>query len=187
MPDNIEILDANGNVKQTATDEVGSAHYQKIKMFNGQADSGTPILAGEGGVANALRVALANDSAVYYLLQSIKSSLEQYWHPSSCIDAVSADIVDTTPVLLLAALGGESRYFITSITVTNNGSVGTVVKLRDGLGGTVKHRNHAAEDGGGFSVQFPSALVFSEDTAVYVECETAGANIQVSISGMAFQ
>jgi hypothetical protein len=173
MPDNLEILDGHGDIQVSATDQVGTAHVSKIKIMNGEADSGIMILAGEGAVENALRIVLAGDKVVV-----------PYSGPDNLVSGVSADIENTIPVQLIAAQGAGIKIYITSITVTNNSaSVNTVVKFRDGSGGTVKFRNNAAKDGGGFSVQLPTPIVFSANTAVFVECETTGANVQVSISG----
>ena len=45
-----------------ATDEISSAHYQKVKLVDGTTDS-TTVVAVDGGVeANALRVTIASDS-----------------------------------------------------------------------------------------------------------------------------
>lgn len=173
MPDNLYILDANGDTQQTATDQVGMAHVQKIKVMDGEADSGIMILAGEGAVENALRVVLGGDKVVV-----------PYSGPDDLLSGVNtADIEDTTPVELIAAQGAGIKIYITSITVTNNSNVSTVVKFRDGDGGTVKFRNNAAMDGGGFSVQLPTPIEFSANTAIFVQCETTGAKVQVSISG----
>lgn len=173
MPDNFQVLDANGNPITLKTDEIGTVHAQMIKILSGEADSGAPILAGEGAVENALRVVLGGDKVVV-----------PYSGPDNLVSGVSADIEDTTEVQLIAAQGEGIKIYITSITVTNNSeSVNTVVKFKDGSGGTVKFRNNAAMDGGGFSVQLPTPIEFSANTAIFVQCETTGASVQVSISG----
>lgn len=173
MPDNFQVLDANGNPITLKTDEIGTVHAQMIKILSGEADSGVAILAGEGVVENALRVVLGGDKVVV-----------PYSGPDNLVSGVSADIEDTTEVQLIAAQGEGIKIYITSITVTNNiENVNTVVKLKDGSGGAVKFRNNAAKDGGGFSVQLPTPIEFSANTAIFVQCETTGARVQVSISG----
>jgi hypothetical protein len=141
MADNIDILDAHGNVQSTATDQVGMAHIQKIKIVTGESDSGIMVLAGEGSIENALRVVLGGDKLVI-----------PYSAADNLVTGVSADIVDTTPVQLIAAPGAGISIYITSITVTNDSSVGTVVKFTDGISGTAKFRSYAVGDGGGFTV-----------------------------------
>lgn len=60
MADNVEVTAGSGTT--IATDQVGSDHYQRIKLTDGTADSSTVIAAGGGVEANALRVTIANDS-----------------------------------------------------------------------------------------------------------------------------
>ena len=62
MADNVAITAGAGTT--VATDDVGGAHYQKNKLVDGTADSSTPVAAGDGGKANALRVVLADDEAL---------------------------------------------------------------------------------------------------------------------------
>ncbi len=59
MADNLNVTAGTGTV--VATDQVGSAHYQKVKLADGTADSAAMIVADTGAKANALRVVLAND------------------------------------------------------------------------------------------------------------------------------
>lgn len=59
MADNVNITAGSGTV--IATDQVGTDHYQKIKLVDGTADSSTIVAVDVGGKANALRVAPAND------------------------------------------------------------------------------------------------------------------------------
>lgn len=174
MPDNMNVIDGDAQQQTIATDQVGMAHIQKIKLLDGTPDSGVPIHAGMGAIANALRVVLAGWGVVM-----------PYSDPAYFVSgALSADLVDTTPVELIPAQGEGSAIFLTSIVVTNaDESIGTVVQLTDGNGGTVLFRNYAAKSGGGFSVQFPTPLKFSANTPVYIECETADAMIQASVSG----
>ena len=95
------------------------------------------------------------------------------------------DIEDTTPVLLIPAPTGEQEeLYITSLLVTNSSDdVATVVKLTDGLSGDTKWRGNAKAEGGGFAMPFVVPLIFSQNTAIYVECETEGAKVQVSACG----
>lgn len=64
MADNITIP-ATGSGDATpivATDQIGTTHYQKVKLVDGTAESATAIAAGGGVEAGALRVTLASDS-----------------------------------------------------------------------------------------------------------------------------
>lgn len=59
MADNLNITAGTGTV--IATDQVGTDHYQRIKLTDGTADSSTPVNVDIGVKANALRVAPASD------------------------------------------------------------------------------------------------------------------------------
>jgi|GEM_PF-5616694 len=59
MADNVNITAGTGTV--VATDQVGTDHYQKMKLADGTDDSSTMIAVDVGAKANALRVAPAND------------------------------------------------------------------------------------------------------------------------------
>jgi len=64
MADNVTIP-ATGTGTATpvvATDDVGGAHYQRVKLDAGGDGAATPVLAGNGTAASSLRVTLASDS-----------------------------------------------------------------------------------------------------------------------------
>lgn len=60
MSDGVAITAGTGTT--IATDDVGSVHYQKVKLDAGGDGASTPILAGGGVEASALRVTIASDS-----------------------------------------------------------------------------------------------------------------------------
>jgi len=59
MADNITITEGTGTT--VASDQIGTVHYQEIKLIDGTKDSVTPVTVDVGVKANALRVAPAND------------------------------------------------------------------------------------------------------------------------------
>ena len=59
MADNIAVTAGTGTT--VGTDQVGTVHYQKIKLLDATAESETGVYVDIGGKANALRVAPAND------------------------------------------------------------------------------------------------------------------------------
>lgn len=59
MADNVAVTPGAGAT--IATDQVGSAHHQIVKLADGTADSATRIAADVGAKANALRVVPASD------------------------------------------------------------------------------------------------------------------------------
>jgi hypothetical protein len=107
-----------------------------------------------------------------------------YAYANALVSGALPDIVDTTPVLLIAApTGVNEEIYITTLLITNsNEDVSTVVKLTDGLNGESKWRGNVGKEGG-FALNFPAPLMFSPKTPVYVVCETADATVQVSVSG----
>ena len=60
MADNLAITAGAGTT--IGTDQVGTVHYQKVKLLDGTAESETAITAGGGVEAGALRVTIASDS-----------------------------------------------------------------------------------------------------------------------------
>lgn len=60
MANNVGIVTGSGAT--IATDDVSSAHYQRVKVDGGGDGASTPILAGEGVKASALRVVLPTDA-----------------------------------------------------------------------------------------------------------------------------
>jgi hypothetical protein len=60
LADNVEITAGAGTV--IATDDVGSAHYQYVKLAAGADGTATKIIAGGGVEAGALLVTIASDS-----------------------------------------------------------------------------------------------------------------------------
>lgn len=99
--------------------------------------------------------------------------------------SLAADITDTTETSIVPALAGY-RAVITSITVTNShATVGTVVKIYNGaaLAAAPRIRNYATAVGGGFAQG--SLLVEGEvNTAWLAACETTGAAVQITVSGV---
>ena len=61
MADNITLNTGSGGAT-IAADDVSSVWYQRVKLTDGTADSTTPINAGNGTAANAIRVTVASDS-----------------------------------------------------------------------------------------------------------------------------
>jgi hypothetical protein len=61
MADNV-LLNSGTGGETCATDDVAGVQYQRVKLTDGAADSATPIAAGGGVEAGALRVTIASDS-----------------------------------------------------------------------------------------------------------------------------
>jgi hypothetical protein len=61
LADNVELDPGTGGAV-IATDDISSVHYQYVKLTSGTDQATTPVAAGGGVEANALRVTVASDS-----------------------------------------------------------------------------------------------------------------------------
>lgn len=124
MADNVNITAGSGTV--VATDQVGSDHYQRVKLTDGAADSSTPINIDIGAKANALRVVPANDITDATYLGDIKfgESLPAGTNGIGKLTANSGvDIgdVDVTSVPApLNVVGGGTEAAALRVTVAND-------------------------------------------------------------------
>ena len=89
MADNLDITAGSGTT--IATDQVGTDHFQKIKLADGTADSSTMVAVDIGAKANALRVAPANDVTDATYIGDIKFGEAE---PNSAAIAASLAIID---------------------------------------------------------------------------------------------
>jgi len=61
MADNLNISTGSGTT--IATDQIGTAHYQKIKLMVGAADTADYLVFGQGAMASSVPVVIANDQS----------------------------------------------------------------------------------------------------------------------------
>lgn len=146
------------------------------------AVAGNPVRIA-GRAANADYTAVANgDTADLLCDLNGKQIVMPYALPETFVVGVTAAITGTADTAVIAAAGAGVRNYVNSLTVTNShATVGTVVELKDGT--TVIHRAYAAPAGGGFTVQFPTPLRGTANTAINAACLTTGSNVYVSASG----
>lgn len=105
-------------------------------------------------------------------------------------DSVFANVgplTDTAEHDLIAAQGVGLKIYVTSVLVTNShATVGTLVTIKDnssgGLG--IICHGYAAAVGGGFSVQFPGGRPAGDNKKLVAVCETNGASVYISLSGV---
>lgn len=150
------------------------------------ADSGNPIKMGGRAVnADITAVSANNDRTDFVATLTGKQIVQPYSNPENFVDGTPLTLTDTTSTSCMAAPAGSLRNYITQILVTNShATVGTLVKIQDGSGGTTIYQGYAAPVGGGFSISFPTPLKQpTTATAVYVACGTTGSNTYVSMSG----
>jgi len=190
MSDNIDVTPGTG--KTVATDDVGGAQYQQVKINIGADGVATPLNAGAGAVASGtLRTTLGSDDpAVVSLaaLQAAAVSTGPVLAPTAATPikgAITTAMTGTTSTSLLAAPGAATYNYITTIIVSNASStVGTNVLLQDGSGGTTMMTIPAAVNYGGAVITLPVPLKqTTANTALYVQNETTGSSTKVSVVG----
>lgn len=147
-------------------------------------DSGNPVKVG-GEARSSDPTAVANaDRVEFYADLNGKQITLPYSLPENMVSGATAAITDTTSTPVIAAPGAGIRLYITQLLVTNShATVGTVVEIRDGSGGTVLQRGYAAPAGGGFAPTFPVPLRLTANTALHAVNVTTGSSVYVSASG----
>lgn len=148
------------------------------------ADSGNPHKVG-GRARTSDVTAVANDDRIDQIHDALGAQvIRPYSLHENLVSGATAAITDTTSTSVVASAGASTRNYITSVLVTNShATVGTLVTITDGSGGTALYRGYAAPAGGGFAVSFPTPLRGSASTAVHAVCGTTGSNVYVSASG----
>lgn len=148
------------------------------------ADSGNPVKVGAYAI-NAERTAVANADRVDLVADLTgKQIVLPYSNPENIVAGNPSAITNTTSTSVIAAAGAGVRLYITSLTVTNShATVGTLVQITDGSGGTVLWQGYAAAAGGGVAITFNSPLRTTANTALHAVCGTTGANVYVSAQG----
>lgn len=97
MADNVPITAGSGTT--IATDDVtdaGGAHYQKVKLADGTANSTTMVNIGNGVAANALRVTLASDGTGVVGLATGSNAIGKL-AANSGIDIGDVDVTSVIP------------------------------------------------------------------------------------------
>ena len=95
--------------------------------------------------------------------------------------AAAGGIVNTAAVAIKAAAGAGVRNALTAIQISNaHASVATEVTVSDGA--TVIWCNHLAA-GTRMSVDFPTPLLGTANTALNVACATTGAAVYINAQG----
>ncbi len=90
----------------------------------------------------------------------------------------------STAVTGMGAQGAGVRNYLTSCTFSNShATVGTMILLQDGSGGTTLWQAPAAALFGGAVVNFPTPIKTTANTALFAANVTTGANTYVSCTG----
>ncbi len=190
MADNIDVTPGTG--KTVATDDVGGAQYQQVKVNIGADGVATALTAGAGAVASGtLRTTLASDDPAVASLAALEAAAEStgpVLAPTAATPVkgtITTAMTGTTSTSLLAAPGASLYNYITTIIVSNASStVGTNVLLQDGSGGTTMMTIPAAINYGGAVITLPVPLKqTTSNTALYAANETTGSSTKVSVVG----
>lgn len=175
-------VSADGDASLVPAD--ASGHYVQGSVAHDAADAGNPHKVGGKARTSDPGVVAANDRVDAQFDTIGRQVVAPYTLHENLVDGVTAAITGTTDTSVIAAQGAGVRIYITSLTITNShATVPTVVELKDGSGGTVKHRAYAVAAGGGYVVPFPTPLRFTANTGVFAAAVTTGSNIYVSASG----
>jgi len=124
VADNLEISEGTGTT--VATDQVGSAHFQKVKIADGTPDSSTMVAVDGGVEANALRVTIASDSTGVVSVDDNGGSLT--------VDGTVA-VTNAGITTIAGAVAGTKMQVdvitMPTVTETNSGSIKTAVEVID--------------------------------------------------------
>ncbi len=192
MADNIDVTPGTG--KTVATDDVGGAQYQQVKINIGAGGTATALTAGAGAVASGtLRTTLASDDPAVASLAALEAAAEStgpVLAPTAATPVkgtITTAMTGTTSTAVtgMGAPGASLYNYITTIIVSNASStVGTNVLLQDGSGGTTMMTIPAAINYGGAVITLPVPLKqTTSNTALYAANETTGSSTKVSVVG----
>lgn len=108
-----------------------------------------------------------------------------YANPENFVSGVTAAMTATTSTSLIAAPASGLRNYVTQCTFSNShATVGTMMNLQDGSGGTTIYSAPAAPAYGGATITFPTPLRQpTTATALFVVNATTGANTFAACSG----
>lgn len=148
------------------------------------ADSGNPHKVG-GRARTSDVTAVTNDDRIDQIHDALGAQvMRPYSLHENLVSGATAAITGTTSTSVLPSAGAGVRNYVTSLLVTNShATVGTLVTITDGSGGTTLYAGYAAPEGGGFALSFPTPLRGSAATAVHAVNGTTGSNVYVSASG----
>lgn len=149
MADNLTLNSGSGGAT-LATDDItdaDGAHYQRVKLTDGTANSTTHIHAGGGVEANALRVTIANDSTGVVSVDDNGGSLTVDGTVTANLSATDNTVLDNidTNTDYGQVVGGGAEATALRVTLANDS---TGVVSVDDNGGSI-----TVDNGGTFATQ----------------------------------
>jgi hypothetical protein len=106
-------------------------------------------------------------------------------YPGAIKQGATAAMTGTTSTAVLAAVASNYMYATSCVITNSHATVGTLVSLQDGSGGTTLSECYAAAAGGGCSLTFPTPLKTSNGNGLYAVNGTTGSNTYASCTGYA--
>jgi hypothetical protein len=152
---------------------------------SGTAASGNPELI--GAVAQSSEAVVTAGQAAQLVTDLAKKLIVlPYANPENFVSGViTSAMTGTTSTSLIAAPASGLRNYITQCTFSNShATVGTMMILQDGSGGTTIYSAPAAPAFGGATITFPTPLRQpTTATALFVQNVTTGSNTFAACSG----
>lgn len=192
----INTIGSRADAKSTATDTTAVSLMQVTKQISasvqapvgtGATGSGVPASAVyESGQAKSSDITAATTGnlvgATYDLLG--KQITQPYALPQQTVQGVTSAMTATTSTQVIAGVASNYIY-VTQVTVGNShASVGTMINLQDGSGGTTIYSIPANYGFGGAVITFTTPLkVPTSGNGLYAVNGTTGANTYVSAVG----
>jgi hypothetical protein len=116
-----------------------------------------------------------------------KQIMLPYANPENFLNGeITAAMTGTTSTALtgMGAQGGSFRVYVTACTFSNShATVGTVILLQDGSGGSTLWQAPAASVFGGAHTTFPTPLKTTANNGLFAQNVTTGSNTFVSCTG----
>ncbi|HUW55537.1 MAG TPA: hypothetical protein VMZ92_02805 [Planctomycetota bacterium] len=189
LPDghNVTVDNAAGGAAVNVQDGGNSLTVDGSVAVDGQtandaAVTGNPVRI--GAKADTTEPTAVGDGDAVDLLADLNGKLvtQPYSVPERSTSGITANIVATGDISVIAAPGAGLRLYITNILVTNgHDTVGTWVNIKDGA--TTIFTGYARWRGGGFSVPLPKPLRLTANTALNAANETTASETRVSAAG----
>ncbi|HOD79958.1 MAG: hypothetical protein BWX88_02756 [Planctomycetes bacterium ADurb.Bin126] len=174
-----------GNVDVVTLPTGASAAQVQGTVAHDSAAANNPVLLGGKAVSSEPSAVANGDVAMLLTDLAGKLLTLPYANPENSVNGSNAAaITDTTSTSIIAAQGAGVRAYVTDLVISNShATVGTVVKITDGSGGTVLFQCYCAPAGGGVSHRFAVPIKTTANTALHAVCVTTGSSVYVTANG----
>jgi len=185
-------ISLNTGVRDTGTQRVTIATNDLVPVTGTVAhdgvDSGAPVKIG-GRARTSEITAVANDDRVDAVFTRTGAQItEPYAVPENSTNGnITTAMTGTTSTAVtgMGAPGAGLRNYIVSAVISNtHATIGTMINLQDGTGGTVIHQFPAGPAFGGTAIVFPKPIrQATANTGIFAVNVTTGASTFVSLTG----